>query len=112
MVSMQRILQALSDPFLGHVQSPNADYYVRQFHDMKGGIEIEELDDGPFVTYARTCAATLARAHSQSVRAPEVAGYIGGGRTVSDALLEWGWTYAAVSLTDYRAFVAARGGTR
>lgn len=106
-VGMQRTLQALSDPFLGHVRGPAADYYVRQFHDMKGGIEIEELDDGPFRQYARACAATLARAHSQSMSAAQVAGYIGGGGAVADATLAWSRDYAETSLTDYRAFVAA-----
>ncbi|WP_223585657.1 DUF2252 domain-containing protein [Microbacterium sp. OVT16B] len=106
-VSMQRILQALSDPFLGHLRSPNADFYVRQFHDMKGSIEVEELDDGPFVTYAQACAATVARAHSQSVTASEVAGYIGGGRAVASALLDWARAYADVSRADFEAFRAS-----
>ncbi len=108
-VSMQRILQALSDPFLGHFRGPNADYYARQFHDMKGGVEVEELDDGPFESYARACGAVLARAHGQSETATIVAGYIGGGRTIAQALLEWGYAYAAVSLADFDAFRAARG---
>lgn len=106
-VSMQRILQALSDPFLGHLRSPSADFYARQFHDMKGSVEVEELDDGPFVTYAQACAAVIARAHSQSVTAAEVAGYIGGGRSVAASLLQWAHAYAAVSLADYEAFRAA-----
>ncbi|MGW8482840.1 DUF2252 domain-containing protein [Microbacterium sp. NPDC055903] len=110
-VSLQRILQALSDPFLGHFRGANGDYYARQFHDMKGGIEIEELDDGPFVTYAQACAATLARAHSQSETSTIVAGYIGGGRTVTEALLRWAYAYAAVSLADFEAFTAQRAST-
>ena len=105
--SMQRILQALSDPFLGHLRGPNADFYVRQFHDMKGSIDVEELEDGPFITYAQACAATIARAHSQSVTASEVAGYIGSGRVVGQALLDWARAYAEVSLADYREFLAA-----
>lgn len=105
-VSMQRILQALSDPFLGHVRGPRADYYVRQFHDMKGGIDVEELDDGPFITYAAACATTLARAHSQSVTATTVAGYLGDGAVVADALLAWSLAYADVSAADHRAFSA------
>lgn len=107
-VAMQRILQALSDPFLGSLRGPTFDYYSRQFHDMKGGIEIEELDDGPFVTYAQSCAAVIARAHSQSVTSGEVAGYIGNGRVIGQALLAWARAYAEVSLADYAAFVAAR----
>ena len=105
-VAMQRILQALSDPFLGHLQSPAADFYVRQFHDMKGSVEVEELEDGPFITYAQACAAVIARAHSQSVTAAEVAGYIGGGRAVGTALLAWARAYADVSRADYEAFRA------
>lgn len=107
-VAMQRILQGVSDPFLGHLRSPNADFYVRQFHDMKGSVEVEALDDGPFVTYAQACAAVIARAHSQCVTAAEVAGYIGGGRVIGEALLEWARRYAEVSLADYAAFTGAR----
>ncbi|GAB3596424.1 DUF2252 domain-containing protein [Microbacterium tumbae] len=107
-VSMQRILQALSDPFLGHFRGPHGDYYARQFHDMKGGIDVEELDDGPFETYARACGATLARAHGQSETATIVAGYIGGGRTVTAALREWAYAYARISLSDHERFRATR----
>lgn len=106
-VSLQRILQALSDPFLGHLRGPDADFYVRQFHDMKGGIEVEELEDAPFVSYARACAAVVARAHGQSTTATEVAGYIGGGRAVTQALLTWAYAYAEVSRADFEAFRAA-----
>ncbi|MBN9613145.1 MAG: DUF2252 domain-containing protein, partial [Actinobacteria bacterium] len=65
-VALQRSLQGTSDPFLGYLrfEDPNGmelDLYVRQFHDMKGGIEAEQLEDEPFETYARACAVTLAR---------------------------------------------------
>lgn len=108
-VAMQRVLQALSDPFLGHLRGPEHDYYVRQFHDMKGGIEVEELDDEPFVTYAEACAVVLARAHAQSRAAAQIVGYAGRGETVADAIIEWSYAYAEVSGRDYEAFVAAGG---
>jgi hypothetical protein len=107
-VAMQRVLQGLSDPFLGHLRGPNVDYYVRQFHDMKGGVDVELLDDGPFITYARACAATVARAHSQSVTAAEVAGYLGKARVATRALVDWAHAYAEVSRGDYEAFIAAQ----
>jgi len=107
-VALQRILQALSDPFLGSLRGERGDYYVRQFHDMKGGIDAETLDDEPFVTYAQACAVTLARAHSQSLTASDVTGYIGGGGAVEDALTAFAYGYAEVSLRDYEAFRAAR----
>jgi len=107
-VSLQRILQGVSDPFLGHLRGRTGDYYVRQFRDMKGGIDIETLDDGPFELYARACAATLARAHSQSPNAATVAGYVGSGRTLAEALTTWAYAYADLSRADYDAFLAAR----
>lgn len=106
-VSLQRVLQALSDPFLGHVRDGSRDYYVRQFHDMKGSIEIDQLDDQPFLDYAQACAITLARAHVQSRTAAEVSGYIGSGRVVGEALLEWSFAYAERSRQDYELFLAA-----
>lgn len=110
-VAMQRILQALSDPFLGSLRHTGEEFgelelYVRQFHDMKGGIEIEEIEDEPFVTYSRACAVTLARAHAQSPRAAEVSGYLGDGTRVGEALLDWGRGYAERSHADYTVFTA------
>lgn len=105
-VAMQRILQAVSDPFLGHLRANGNDYYVRQFHDMKGGIDIETLEDRPFRRYAEACAIVLARAHGQSPAAPEVAGYIGGGRAVAEAIVDWSYAYAELSRQDHAAFAA------
>jgi uncharacterized protein (DUF2252 family) len=107
-VSVQRVLQAVSDPFLGHVRSNGRDYYVRQFHDMKGGIEMVDLDDAPFRRYAQACAATLARAHAQSPNAAAVAGYAGAGRALAEAITTWAFAYAEVTRDDHAAFVAAR----
>lgn len=107
-VSFQRILQGVSDPFLGYLSAEGTDLYVRQFHDMKGGIEVSEIDDRPFVTYARACGITLARAHSQSPRAAIVAGYLGSGKALTEAILAWSSAYADLSERDYRAFLAAR----
>lgn len=93
-VAMQRILQAASDPFLGQLQTAGIDLYVRQFHDMKGGIDAEELDDEPFSVYARSCAVILARAHSQSPNAATVSGYVGHGQELGEALWTWSSAYA------------------
>ena len=61
----------------------------------------------PSATTPRSAAAVLARAHAQSPRAAEVAGYIGNGRMVGEAILEWAYAYAALSKSDFDAFVAA-----
>lgn len=106
-VGMQRILQAVSDPFLGFLQSEGRDYYVRQFHDMKGGLDAERLDDESFTVYAVACGITLARAHSQSARAGLVSGYVGGGKHLGEALYNWGMAYADLARSDFERFIAS-----
>ncbi|WP_448256180.1 DUF2252 domain-containing protein [Microbacterium aurum] len=108
-VALQRILQGVSDPLLGHFRGTSHDYYARQFRDMKGGIDAETLDDATFRLYAKACAAVLARAHGQSPTAGQVVGYIGDAKAVTEAIVEWSYAYAALSRADYDAFVAAAG---
>jgi uncharacterized protein (DUF2252 family) len=114
-VAMQRVLQAVSDPFLGHFTGKAADvaadrtFYLRQFHDKKGGFDMEGLEDRPFRWYAEACAATLARAHGQSPQAGIASGYVGGGRVVGEAILEWAYAYAAQSYKDWQLFRTHRG---
>jgi uncharacterized protein (DUF2252 family) len=112
-VAMQRILQAVSDPFLGHVRrSPEGtqrDFYFRQFRDKKGGFDMDALDDVSFHWYADACAATVARAHGQSPTGSTVAGYIGGGRTAGEAILTWAYAYADLSRADWQLFRKHRG---
>ncbi|MFT3970792.1 MAG: DUF2252 domain-containing protein [Micropruina sp.] len=106
-VAMQRILQAVSDPFLGYLRGAQADLYVRQFNDMKGGIEVDQIEDRPFIQYAQACAATLARAHSQSPRAAAIVGYLGSGKAAAEAIADWSHAYADLSAKDFQAFIAA-----
>lgn len=106
-VALQRIIQSTSDPFLGYLRADGIDLYVRQFHDMKGGIDTDGIDDAPFRTYAEACAVTLARAHSQSPAAAAIVGYAGGGAAVAEAILEWSTAYADQVAIDHAAFVQA-----
>ncbi|WRS30319.1 DUF2252 domain-containing protein [Actinomycetaceae bacterium MB13-C1-2] len=107
-VGMQRILQAVSDPFLGEIQAFNIDLYVRQFHDMKGSIDTDAVDTDSFLAYARACGLTLARAHSQSPLAAVVSGYVGSGKQVGEAMWVWGSAYAERVVEDHRQFVNDR----
>lgn len=115
-VGMQRILQAVSDPFLGYLSGPppeggpDRSFYVRQFHDKKGGFDMDTLEDPAFRWYADACASTLARAHGQSPNASVVAGYVGGGRVAGEAILEWSYAYADLSRADWELFRRHRGG--
>ena len=106
-VGFQRVLQAVSDPFLGHLRTADHDFYVRQFHDMKGSVELEGLELTPFTEYADACATMLARAHAQSPAASEVVGYIGSSDAAGRAVVDWSFAYARRSLADYRALRSA-----
>jgi uncharacterized protein (DUF2252 family) len=107
-VAMQRILQSVSDPFLGHVrrsaEGTLRDFYVRQFRDKKGGFDMDALDDASFRWYADACAATLARAHGQSPQASTASGYVGGGKVAGEAILKWSYAYAELSRADWELF--------
>lgn len=105
-VAVQRVLQAFSDPFLGHIKGSRDDYYVRQFHDMKGSIDTDVIEDEGYREYAVACAITLARAHAQAPVATEIAGYVGKGRRLADILVSWANSYADLAAEDCRAFVA------
>ena len=91
----------------GYLRAVDADLYVRQFHDMKGGVDVELLDDAPFLTYVSACAITLARAHGQSPNIAAVVGYIGKNDEVARAVTDWSLAYADVSEQDYRDFLNA-----
>ena len=75
-------MQASSDILLGwqHVTGIDGverDFYVRQFRDMKGGFEIETLDEATLAVLGQVCAWTLARAHARSGDPRDIALYLG-----------------------------------
>jgi len=106
-VGLQKVLQAASDPFLGYLRGAGRDYYVRQFHDMKGSIELEGLAFDAFADYVIACAVVLGRAHAQSPTAAQVVGYIGRPDTAGQALVDWSAAYADQALRDFE--VCQRG---
>ncbi|HWS94215.1 MAG TPA: DUF2252 domain-containing protein [Mycobacterium sp.] len=103
----QQILQAMSDVFLGTTRKDGRDYYIRQFHDMKGTIETEGMAASTFGEYVSACAVLLARAHSQSTNASILRGYVGTNATVHEAVAEWSYAYADKSLDDFHQLHAA-----
>lgn len=104
-VACQQILQAHSDPLLGWTRGKDGrGYYWRQFRDMKGSIEIEELDVKGLDHYCSLCARLLARAHSQSPNAALVAGYIGSNNDFAKAIADWAIDYANQTYEDFELF--------
>src|ERR1700739_1418456 len=106
-IDAQQILQAMSDVFLGTTRKDGHDYYIRQFHDMKGTIETEGMSASTFGEYVSACAVLLARAHSQSANASILRGYVGTADTVHCAAAEWCYAYADKSLDDFHQLAAA-----
>lgn len=106
-VDGQRVLQATSDVFLGTIRKDGRDFYVRQFHDMKGTIELEGMSPRAFSEYVTACALSLARAHAQSANASMLRGYVGNNDTVPNAIIEWSYAYTEKSLDDFHRLRAA-----
>ena len=106
-VTGQRIMQALSDSFLGWTKSPltGTEYYVRQLHDMKYGVDITALRPPGMELYAQVCAWALARAHARSGNPAEIAGYLGSGSVFDEAIADFGVAYADQTERDHQALV-------
>ncbi len=103
----QRILQAVSDPFLGHLEGHRYDFYVRQFRDSKGSFDTTQMDVDGLSDYVSLCALMLARAHSQSPLAHWVSGYLGNSEKFDHAMVSWSMQYAQQAEEDYAQFMAA-----
>lgn len=112
-VSCQQVLQAASDPFLGWVRTrTGVDYYVRQFRDMKGSVDLESLHQDGFIAYGMLCGRLLARAHGQSPGSAAIVGYLGQSEVFDNAIADWAKQYADQSERDYEALEAAVGNGR
>ena len=111
-VAGQRLMQAATDIFLGWVRikgldGVTRDYYVRQFHDWKGGADVDNLLVPGATLYARICGATLARAHARWGDRIAIASYLGRGDAFDRAIAEFSVGYADQNERDYAAFAAA-----
>ncbi|MEA4945623.1 MAG: DUF2252 domain-containing protein [Propionicimonas sp.] len=106
-VAGQKIMQAVSDPFLGWTSSDGRHYYVRQFRDMKGSIEVERLSEKLLGDYGLLCGEVLARAHAQSIEPALIAGYLGTGTVFDEAMGRFAVAYAEQNDADHAALLAA-----
>lgn len=100
-VSYQHVLQFSSDPFLGHFSRRGFDFYVRQFHDMKGGIDVAGMRPADYAIYIAACGRTLATAHAQSRNVTVIASYLGESEAFDEAISRYSLAYAAQALADY-----------
>jgi uncharacterized protein (DUF2252 family) len=106
-VAGQQIMQAASDPFLGWATVENRYFYVRQFRDMKGSIDVEKLNATGLAEYGRLCAGVLARAHAQTAEPAVIAGYLGAGPSFDKAMVKFALAYAEQNQADHAALLRA-----
>jgi uncharacterized protein (DUF2252 family) len=110
-VQGQRIIQAASDIFLGWKTSNGHDYYVRQLKDMKGTVDIADLQKSVVVLFAGLCGHTLAQAHARSGDFCQIAGYLGEDDQFDVAIAQFAFSYADQVERDHDALAdAVRGG--
>jgi uncharacterized protein (DUF2252 family) len=103
----QRLMQAASDMFLGWTSDRGHDYYVRQYRDMKGSVDLDRMTANGLASYAQVCGRTLARAHGRSGDAATISGYLGRGNRFDDAVSVFAASYADQVTQDYEELVAA-----
>jgi len=111
-VEGQRLMQSASDLFLGWLSATGfdgqeRDYYVRQFRDMKGSVDLEGINPDRLVAYAGLCGDLLAAAHARSGEAAEIAGYLGSGGRFEESLVAFSHDYADVNETDHARLIEA-----
>jgi uncharacterized protein (DUF2252 family) len=112
-VNGQRLMQAVSDIFLGWLHVPEGmdgrsrDFYARQLRDWKGSADIERMPPLAMETYGKLCGWTLARSHARSGDRVAIAAYLGSGDRIDRALLEFATAYAEQNERDYAALADA-----
>ncbi len=112
-VTGQRLMQAVSDIFLGwvHVKSgidgEERDFYGRQLRDWKGSVEVGRQNPSTMTAYGRLCSWTLARAHARSGDRIAIASYLGGGAAFDRAIVEFSRDYAHQNELDHARLAAA-----
>ena len=115
-VAGQRLMQTLSDIFLGWhrmtgLDGSERDFYCRQLWDWKISVNLETIAQRGLVMYGQVCGWTLARAHARSGDRIAIAEYLGKGAVVDNALADFAVAYADQNERDYQALErAARDG--
>jgi uncharacterized protein (DUF2252 family) len=107
-VAGQRIIQAVSDVFLGWGTTSKGHFYLRQLRDMKGGVDVPTMKPPGLIAYAEVCAWALALAHASSGDAAVISGYLGNGDDFDRAISKFANAYADQNEVDYESLVTAR----
>ena len=109
-VQGQKLIQSTSDVMLGwaSLQAEDGkfrDYYVRQFWNAKGSIDIDHLTKLGLSDLARMCAWCLAHAHARTGDSIAIANYMGGTDSFDEAVADFSVAYADQNELDYELFM-------
>jgi len=113
----QRLMQSVSDIFLGWVRAEQTidgvprDFYFRQLWDWKASVDLDVILPRGLEIYGDVCGFLLARAHARSGDRIAIASYLGKGDAFDRALLEFATAYADQNERDHAALreAAQRG---
>ena len=102
-VAGQRMMQAVSDIFLGWTKGADRTrhYYWRQLRDMKGSAEVEAMAPVGLGFYAGICGWTLARAHARSGDPIAIAAYLGRSDRFDRSISDFSQRYADQNELDH-----------
>lgn len=103
----QQVLQTVSDPLLGWTSIGDRQYYVRQFRNMKGSIGLASIDVPALTDYAGVVGHLLAKGHARTSGASMIAGYVGKGDNLDQAMCRFAASYADQTESDHAALVRA-----
>lgn len=107
-VQGQRLMQAVSDIFLGWTESKRSGdfFYWRQLKDWKGSADVDNVDGSQLKRLAIFRGWTLARAHARSGDAMAIAGYLDAGKRFEKSITEFSARYADQNDADYAAYIS------
>jgi uncharacterized protein (DUF2252 family) len=106
-VEYQQALQTVSDPLLGWTTVAGRQFYVRQFRNMKGSLALDTIGATAFADYVGICGRLLAKGHARTSGASMIAGYVGPGEPLDEAMCRFARAYADQTEADHAALQAA-----
>jgi hypothetical protein len=108
------LLQAASDIFLGWTEdiTSGRQFYVRHLKNRRLGSISELVEEEALAGYARLCGRTLARSHARSADPAVLAGYMGKGDVLDDALASFAMAYAVRTQDDFQQVVRSKRGVK
>jgi len=107
-VTGQRMLQSVSDVFLGWTRDDEGrDYYFRQLRDMKMKIDLDGMSKTEWFEYVEICGWALARAHARTGDPAKIGGYLGKGEAFDEAIGSFAAAYADQTERDYGELLKA-----